>query len=143
VRDDVVEVTVTGAGDLARLRAITRGLLARRAVDEGTVAEVVLATQEAAKNALSFGETPQSCAWVTLSVSDDEAVVEVVDCGRGFDSAAHGARPPDPLDENGRGLFLMRRYMDSLEVTPRRVGTHLRMRRRLRPHNARRGISSA
>jgi serine/threonine-protein kinase RsbW len=143
VSDDIVEVTVFGAGDLAHVRRAVRRLLAMRAVDEVTVAEVVLATQEAAKNALSVTEAPDQCAWVTLAVTDDEAIVEVVDCGCGFASALQGERPPDPLAENGRGVFLMRRYMDSVEVAPCRVGTHVRMRRRLRGHGVRRRMSGA
>ena len=142
---DIVEVTVAATSDLARLRADARRLLVHRGVDAVTAAEIVLATQEAAKNALSFTETPDACAWVSLLVSDDEAVVEVTDCGRGFagGEAPEHAGPPDPLDENGRGIFLIRRFMDSFEVSPRRVGTRVRMRRRLRLADSRHGMRGA
>jgi serine/threonine-protein kinase RsbW len=142
---DLVEVTVTATAELGRLRAVARRLLARRGADEATAAEIVLATQEAVKNSLSFTEAPDACAWVSLQVSGDEAVVDVVDCGRGFAAAGEPehVRPPDPLDENGRGIFLMRRFMDSIEVTPRRVGTRVRMRRRLRLPDVHRGTRGA
>ncbi len=126
------------------MRAVARQLLVRRGVDAATAGEIVLATQEAAKNALSFTVTPDACAVVSLRVSGDEAVVDVVDCGPGIagGAAAAHAVPPAPLAENGRGLFLMRRCMDSLEVSPRRVGTRVRMRRRLRWAELRRGVGS-
>lgn len=129
--DDVVRVTLAGPADLAGLRTAARRLLTGHGVDEVTVEEIVLATQEASKNALTFTEGPEACAFVTLRIVGDEVLVEVLDCGRGLDPTLESIRVAGPLDEHGRGISLMRRFMDTLEVEPRRVGTVVRMTKRL------------
>jgi anti-sigma regulatory factor (Ser/Thr protein kinase) len=129
--DDFANVTLTGPADLAGMRAVVRQLLSGHGVDEATVEEIVLATQEASKNALTFTEGPDTCASVSLHVVSGEVLVEVLDCGGGFDATCRGMDVAGPLDEHGRGIFLMRRFMDTLEVVPRRVGCLVRMTRRL------------
>ena len=57
-----------------------------------------------------------------------------VDQGNGFDldSCTRDPREPARLsEENGRGLYLMRRLMDSATVTPGPQGTVVHMRRAL------------
>lgn len=129
--DDFANVTLTGPADLAGMRAVVRRLLSGHGVDEATVEAIVLATQEASKNALSFTKGPDTCASVTLHVVSGEVLVEVLDCGRGFDVTCEGLDVAEPLDEHGRGVFLMRRFMDTLEVAPEGVGCLVRMTKRL------------
>jgi len=129
--DDFANVTLTDAADLAGMRAVVRRLLGGRGVDEATLEEIVLATHEASKNALTFTKGPDTCASVTLRVVSSEVLVEVLDCGGGFDPTCEGLDTAGPLDEHGRGVFLMRRFMDTLEVEPRRVGCLVRMRKRV------------
>jgi anti-sigma regulatory factor (Ser/Thr protein kinase) len=129
--DDFANVTLTGPADLAGMRAVVRRLLSGRGVDEVTVEEIVLATQEASKNALTFTKGPDTCASVTLRVVSGEVLVEVLDCGGAFDVTCEGIDVAEPLDEHGRGIFLMRRFMDTLEVVPNGVGCLVRMTRRL------------
>jgi serine/threonine-protein kinase RsbW len=77
---------------------------------------VTLALQEAAANAFRHGNRgdPAKQVQVCYLVRPSEVALEVQDEGRGFDPNL----VPDPLaDENlgrpcGRGLFLMRAYMD-------------------------------
>ncbi len=57
--------------------------------------------------------------------------MEVLDCGGGFDVTCEGIDVAQPLDEHGRGIFLMRRFMDTLEVVPNGVGCLVRMTKRL------------
>ena len=128
---DSANVTLTGPVDLAGMRAAVRRLLGGRGIDEATVEEIVLATQEASKNALSFTEGPDTCASVTLRFAGGEVAVEVLDCGGGFDASCEGLVAASPLDEHGRGVFIMRRYMDTVEVVPRQAGCAVRMTRRL------------
>lgn len=130
--DDFANVTLTGTADLAGMRGVVRRLLSGHGVDEATVEEIVLATQEASKNALTFTEGAEACAAVSLRVVRGEVLVEVLDCGRGFDPTCEGIDVAGPLDEHGRGVFLMRRFMDTLEVVPRHAGCAVRMTRRLR-----------
>jgi anti-sigma regulatory factor (Ser/Thr protein kinase) len=129
--DDFANVTLTGPADLAGMRAVVRRLLGGHGVDEATVEEIVLATQEASKNALTFTGGSDPCASVSLRVVRGEVLVEVLDCGRGFDPTCEGIDVAGPLNEHGRGVFIMRRFMDTLEVEPRRVGCLVRMTKRL------------
>jgi len=129
--DDFASVTLTGPADLAGMRAVVRRLLSGHGVDEDTVEEIVLATQEASKNALTFTGGSDPCASVSLRVVRGEVLVEVLDCGRGFDPTCEGIAVAGPFDEHGRGVFLMRRFMDTLDVVPRRAGCVVRMTKRL------------
>lgn len=77
---------------------------------------VTLALHEAATNAFRHGNRGDPSKYVQISylVTPAEVWVEVQDQGRGFDPA----QVPDPLAEEildrpgGRGLFLMRAYMN-------------------------------
>ena len=81
---------------------------------------VPVALTEALANAIlrGNGESLQKTVRVHAEIDRDELVVEVADEGDGFDLDACTRDPGDPgnlTDENGRGLFLMRRLMDSVE----------------------------
>lgn len=117
-------------GDLATLGALRSRLrvyLANRSVPAEVEADIVLATQEAAMNAVRAGAgTPVSVAvW-----ADPEAIwVSVQDSGRGF---AHHCLPrwPSPWSTHGRGLCLMHALMDGVEITHAH-GTRVVMHRSL------------
>jgi serine/threonine-protein kinase RsbW len=79
-----------------------------------------IALTEALANAILRGNGEDSRKFVRIRARVDhvEVVVEVGDEGTGFDMAACCIDPttPDRLgDENGRGLFLMRRLVDHME----------------------------
>ncbi len=84
------------------------------------------AVLEAVNNAMRHGNRLDPSLFVSLEFRLDETslVVQVSDRGEGFDPARVG----DPtVGENilkscGRGLFLMRAFVDSVEVTPRPGG---------------------
>lgn len=113
-------------GDLAALgvfRLQMRAYLADRAVPSATAADIVLAAQEAAKNAVraSSGRTVAIALWI-----DHEAIwVSVQDAGKGF-----GPRCASPWSTHGRGLCLMYALMDEVEITQAR-GTRVVMHRHL------------
>jgi anti-sigma regulatory factor (Ser/Thr protein kinase) len=129
--DDFAAVTLTGPADLAGMRAVVRRLLSGHGVDQATVEAIVLATQEASKNALTFQKGTGMCASLTLHVVSGEVLVEVTDCGGGFDVTCEGLDATEPLDEHGRGIFLMRCFMDTLEAVPIGAGCRVRMTKRL------------
>ena len=75
-----------------------------------------LVLSELVTNAISHGEGPT----IDVRLTGDGPVVrgEVVDQGDGFDLERCTRDPADPAnlaDENGRGLYLMRSLMDSVE----------------------------
>lgn len=82
---------------------------------------ISMAVREAVVNAFHWGNGEQSHKKIFMSVhvQDDKLVVSVTDQGHGFDLSD----VPDPLAEDnllktsGRGIFLMRAFMDEWMVT--------------------------
>jgi anti-sigma regulatory factor (Ser/Thr protein kinase) len=114
-------------GSFAGFRADLRTLLAREKVPPRIARDLVMATQEAANNALQHGGAADDLE-VVVTVFSGRIMIEVADRGPGFDLAAVRASwPPDVLQGRGRGLFLIDQLTDSLEVVPRRPGALVRM----------------
>ena len=81
---------------------------------------VPVALAEALSNAILRGNGEDLAKKVRVHVQVDSSalVLEVVDEGAGFDLDSCTRNPGDPAnleEENGRGLYLMRRLMDSVE----------------------------
>ena len=81
---------------------------------------VRVALAEAISNAIlrGNGEAKDKHVRVKAVVSDDRVVFDVVDEGPGFDLDEERPDPTSPEhleQEDGRGLFLMRRLMDNVE----------------------------
>ncbi|MEO8194967.1 MAG: ATP-binding protein, partial [Gemmatimonadales bacterium] len=81
---------------------------------------VRVALAEALSNAIlrGNGDGPNKHVRVRATVSDDAVVFDVVDEGPGFDLAAERPDPTAPdnlMQEDGRGLFLMKLLMDNVE----------------------------
>jgi len=94
--------------------------------------DVGMALQEALANAILHGCKSNEAHSVTVEVqtSGEDATVVVRDPGPGFDrAAARDPASPDALTAtSGRGLLMMRAYMD--EVTFARNGSEIRLRKR-------------
>lgn len=93
---------------------------------------VPVALTEALSNAILRGnaEDPGKCVRVHARVDQRALVVEVIDEGEGFDLEACTIDPttPDRLGiEDGRGLFLMQKLMDSVERYDGRAGNVVRL----------------
>ena len=103
--------------------------LRAKGYSEVAVFAVRLAVEEALNNAIRHGNAmdPAKTAELVYEVTDEQVEIRVIDEGPGFDYH----KVPDPtLDENldkptGRGLMLMRAYMD--EVTYNEKGNELHM----------------
>jgi serine/threonine-protein kinase RsbW len=100
--------------------------------------KICLAVREGVVNAIRYGncEQPEKKIRLTLLLAPDKIVVHILDQGCGFNLADI----PDPLAEenllksSGRGIFLMRTFMDEFAVLrPRGGGAELVMAKRLRP----------
>ena len=112
---------------LAELRARLRDFLARQAVSSAAAADVILSLQEAAKNAMrASGGRPVR---VTVWIRRDTVNVCVRDHGAGFSLSAP-RRCPRVWQTGGRGLYVMRTLMDSVEIDCS-DGAMVLMRRRL------------
>jgi anti-sigma regulatory factor (Ser/Thr protein kinase) len=97
---------------------------------------VVFAIREALSNALVHGNHGDPDKTITIFVAlkrDGDLFVSVKDSGSGFDPNAL----PNPLaaenllSNHGRGIFLMRQFMDEVEFNFNH-GTEVRMRRKQR-----------
>lgn len=90
--------------------------------DEASAFGIRLALEEALYNAIKHGNRmdPAKVVKVDVDIDRSRAVLTVTDQGEGFDPAT----VPDPTtDENlerpcGRGIMLMRAYMDEVHFTP-------------------------
>lgn len=96
---------------------------------------IEMAMREAVTNAMVHGnqEDESKSVEVILNCHDNELEIEVRDQGEGFDPAT----VPDPtkaenlLKTSGRGIFLMRTFMDEVEWLNRpEGGTAVRMTKR-------------
>ena len=92
---------------------------------------LLLAVTEASTNAIIHGNKGDGTKLVIIDVTkeDNQLIIRVKDQGKGFDPA----KIPDPtetdnlLKDSGRGIYLMRVYMDDLKfnVTPEGTETIL------------------
>jgi serine/threonine-protein kinase RsbW len=85
-----------------------------------------MSVREGVINAFHYGneERPEKKIYLALDLTPEKMIIHVVDEGKGFDLNT----VPDPLAEenllstSGRGIFLMRAFMDEFEVVPGRTG---------------------
>jgi serine/threonine-protein kinase RsbW len=85
-----------------------------------------MSVREGVINAFHYGneERPEKKIHLALDLTSDKMIIHVLDEGKGFDLS----NVPDPLAEenllstSGRGIFLMRAFMDEFKVVPGRTG---------------------
>jgi serine/threonine-protein kinase RsbW len=102
---------------------------ARAGFDEDTVPNIVMAVREAAVNAILHGNAYDTAKQITASfeTTADALIVRIADQGPGLDPETL----PDPLaPENilrgsGRGIFLIRAFMDEVHFRKLHPGTEL------------------
>ncbi|QOX79167.1 ATP-binding protein [Trichlorobacter lovleyi] len=90
---------------------------------------------EALVNAIRHAnaDNPDEEVEIRIIGTDEELLLQVVDHGSGFDLAgiAHSpATAGDDLEDHGRGLYIMRSLMDSVEYRQVEGGNILEMRKR-------------
>jgi len=97
--------------------------------------DIELALREALENAVVHGnqEDPEKKVHIRCRCQRDKEIsIVVTDQGKGFDfeKIAGEGLASDPAAERGRGIHLMRAYMD--DVNFERRGSEVHMRKRLR-----------
>jgi len=101
----------------------------RAGFDEDTIPHIAMAVREAAVNAVLHGNAYDVNKHITASfeTTSDDLVIRIVDQGPGLDPSTL----PDPLaPENilrgsGRGIFLIRAFMDEVNFRQLHPGTEL------------------
>lgn len=98
--------------------------------------DFVTAVSEAVVNAIQHAATRELID-VTVGRDKDILIAEVTDHGRGFAPDARtktATLPSDLLADHGRGLAIMRRYVDSCTIrSAPGSGTSVRLRKSVRP----------
>jgi serine/threonine-protein kinase RsbW len=106
----------------------------RAGFDDDTAASISMVAREAAVNAVLHGNKydPSKHVTATFEASSDSILIRIADEGQGFDSS----NIPDPLaPENllrssGRGVFLMRTFMDEVNFRQLSPGTEITLIKR-------------
>jgi serine/threonine-protein kinase RsbW len=101
----------------------------RAGFDADTIPNIVIAVREAAVNAVLHGNAydPAKQITATFETNSDSLIVRIADQGPGFDPT----KVPDPLaPENilrgsGRGIFLIRAFMDEVHFRQLHPGSEL------------------
>ena len=131
VRDEL-RLLVDRPAQLASFRRRARALLSEHGLDEEERESVVLAAAEALNNALAACTGDLCRIEVIISLVGDFVCVEVRDTDEGFRGVCLDLTGLPAADaEHGRGLYLMRTIMESLEMVPCKRGTLVRMVKRL------------
>lgn len=95
------------------------------------VMKISMAVREAAVNAVLHGNAYDPGKKVTLDFerTSDDLVITIRDQGKGLDLS----KVPDPLaPENllktsGRGIFIIRSFMDEVQISPSQTGTEIKL----------------
>ena len=93
-----------------------------------------LVLTEALVNAIKHANAadPDKEVLIRINVSDKELLIRVYDNGQGFDLNLLSCNVcPDPLNEQGRGIFIIRSLMDSVEYKKANGGNVLEMKKKL------------
>ena len=91
-----------------------------------------LVLTEAMANAIehaSVGDTAKE-VHIEISIIDQRLIIKVFDCGQGFDVKQY-IEPSHPLDEHGRGVYLIHTIMDDISYQPTDNGHVLKLTKNL------------
>ena len=98
---------------------------------EDEVMQISMAVREGAVNAVLHGNAYASDKKVTLAFeqTDENLVITIRDQGKGMDLSKipNPLAPENLLKTSGRGIFLMRSFMDVVEIRPSQTGTELKL----------------
>ena len=95
------------------------------------IQDIAVALTEACTNVLKHSG-PGDEFEVSLELDDDGCVIRVVDTGRGFESDALGVGHADRSAEQGRGIEMMRAFVDSVKfISKPEAGTIVHLEKAL------------
>jgi len=117
--------TVDSAEDKATRFAIKLGF------GEDEVMQISMAVREGAVNAVLHGNAYAPDKKITLEFvhTTHDLVITIRDQGKGMDLSKipNPLAPENLLKTSGRGIFLMRSFMDVVEIRPSQTGTELKL----------------
>jgi serine/threonine-protein kinase RsbW len=106
-------------------------IAAETGFDEDEIMRIAMAVREAAVNAVLHGNAydPGKKVKFEIETTGEDLVITICDQGKGLDLS----KIPDPLaPENllktsGRGIFLIRSFMDEVHINPSKTGTEVKL----------------
>jgi serine/threonine-protein kinase RsbW len=104
------------------------------------VMQISMAVRECAVNAVLHGNAYAPNKKVTLAFerTSNGLVITIRDQGNGIDlsSIPNPLAPENLLKTSGRGIFLMRSFMDVVEIRPSQTGTEVKLIKHVRGPSA-------
>jgi serine/threonine-protein kinase RsbW len=99
--------------------------------DEDQVMQIAMAVREAAVNAVLHGNAYDPAKKVTLDFerTPSDLVITIRDQGKGLDpdKVPNPLAPENLLKTSGRGIFLIRSFMDEVQIHPSQTGTEIKL----------------
>ncbi len=122
---DSTLASVNSAEETASRFASTAGF------EEDEVMRIAMAVREATVNAVLHGNAYDETKKVTVEFEKTprSLVISITDQGRGIDlnSIPDPLAPENLLKTSGRGIFLIRSFMDEVQIKPSQAGTEIKM----------------
>jgi len=107
---------------------------------EDEVMQISMAVREGAVNAVLHGNAYAPDKKVTLAFehTPEDLVITIRDQGKGIDlgTIPNPLAPENLLKTSGRGIFLMRSFMDVVEIRPSQTGTEIKLIKHVRGPSA-------
>jgi len=90
-----------------------------------------LVLTEALSNVMKYASSENQILRVCINIEAGILSIQVHDQGRGFDLDQLPCAEPESLCERGRGIFIMRQLMDSVDYRKTEAGNVLEMKKKL------------
>ncbi len=107
---------------------------------EDEVMQISMAVREGAVNAVLHGNAyaPDKKVILAFERSGEDLVITIRDQGRGINlnEIPNPLAPENLLKTSGRGIFLMRSFMDVVEIRPSQTGTEVKLIKHVRGSSA-------
>ncbi|MFY9741787.1 MAG: ATP-binding protein [Candidatus Sulfotelmatobacter sp.] len=103
---------------------------------EDEVMQISMAVREGAVNAVLHGNaySPDKKVVLAFERTPENLVITIRDQGKGINlgNIPNPLAPENLLKTSGRGIFLMRSFMDEVEIRPSQTGTEVKMIKHVR-----------
>lgn len=107
---------------------------------EDEIMQISMAVREGAVNAVLHGNAyaPDKKVILAFERTPEDLVITIRDQGRGIDlgNIPNPLAPENLLKTSGRGIFLMRSFMDVVEIRPSQTGTEVKLIKHVRGSSA-------
>ncbi len=101
--------------------------LQENGIDKSVIADIAISVSELVTNAVTHGSrsSPDESVDITIGKSGNTVTISVTDRGSGFNpnDIADPLADENLLKETGRGIFIVRALMDTVDIKPGKQGT--------------------